>query len=197
VVRPSVRLAWTALRYFNAAGADPEGEIEEVHNPETHLIPRAIAAAQGDIPALDLLGTDYDTPDGSAVRGYIHVSDLASAHWKALLRLERGGACRAFNLGTGQGHSVREVISMVEQVSRRSVPVNERPRRPGDPSMLIADPQRAGRELEWMPTHSTLKQVVETAWQWYAGSKIATLRAQCDPAAKEPHPLPSPVGSTF
>ncbi|MBV8731705.1 MAG: UDP-glucose 4-epimerase GalE [Acidobacteriia bacterium] len=166
-------LGWTALRYFNAAGADPDGEIGEVHDPETHLIPRAIAASMGDLPALDLFGTDYDTPDGTAVRDYIHVTDLADAHLKALLRLERGGASGAFNLGTGQGHSVREVITMVEQVSGRKVPVNESPRRAGDPPMLVANPARAGRELGWTPQFSTLRHVVETACAWYRKAPAA------------------------
>jgi UDP-arabinose 4-epimerase len=164
-------LAWTALRYFNAAGADPDGEIGEVHDPETHLIPRAIAAASGDLPSLDLFGTDYDTPDGTAVRDYIHVTDLADAHLKALVRLNRGGPSTAFNLGTGCGHSVREVTSMVEQVGRRKVPVNECPRRAGDPPILVANPARACRELEWTPRLSSLRQIVATAWQWQLFSR--------------------------
>lgn len=160
-------LQWTALRYFNAAGADPEGELGEVHDPETHLIPRAIGAAHGDLPGLDLFGTDYPTPDGSAIRDYIHVTDLASAHLKALDRLAQGGACGAFNLGTGHGQSVREVIRMVEKVSGRPVPVRECPRRAGDPPMLVAEPSRARRELDWAPQHSSLEEVVETAWNWH------------------------------
>jgi UDP-arabinose 4-epimerase len=164
-------LAWTALRYFNAAGADPDGELGEVHDPETHLIPRAIAAALGDLPALDLFGTDYDTPDGTAVRDYIHTTDLADAHLKALLRLNQGGHSTAFNLGTGCGHSVREVISMVEQVGRRKVPVNECSRRAGDPPMLVANPAKVCCELEWTPRLSSLQQIVETAWQWQLFSR--------------------------
>jgi UDP-arabinose 4-epimerase len=164
-------LSWTALRYFNAAGADPDGEIGEVHDPETHLIPRVIAAAMGDLPTLDLFGTDYDTPDGTATRDYIHVTDLADAHVQALLRLSHGGHNTAFNLGTGCGHSVREVISMIEQVGRRKVPVNECPRRAGDPPMLVANPARACRELEWTPRLSSLQQIVETAWQWQLFSR--------------------------
>jgi UDP-arabinose 4-epimerase len=164
-------LAWTALRYFNAAGADPDGELGEAHNPETHLIPRALAAAMGDAPALDLFGTDYDTPDGTAVRDYIHVTDLADAHLKALLRLNQGRPSTAFNLGTGCGHSVQEVISMVEQVGRRKVPVNECPRRAGDPPMLVANPVRACHELGWTPRLSSLQQIVETAWQWQLFSR--------------------------
>jgi UDP-arabinose 4-epimerase len=159
-------LGWTALRYFNAAGADPDGELGEVHDPETHLIPRAIAAAMGDLPALDVFGTDYDTQDGTAVRDYIHVTDLADAHLKALLRLNQGGRSTAFNLGTGCGHSVREVISMVEQVGGRKVPVNESPRRAGDPPILVANPARACHELEWKTQLSSLQQIVESAWQW-------------------------------
>jgi UDP-arabinose 4-epimerase len=164
-------IGWTALRYFNAAGADPEGELGEVHDPETHLIPRAMAAALGDLPALDLFGTDYDTPDGTAVRDYIHVTDLADAHIKALLRLHQGGYSTAFNLGTGCGHSVREVISMVEQVGGRKVPVNESPRRAGDPPRLVANPARACRELDWTPRFSSLRQIIETAWQWQLFSR--------------------------
>jgi UDP-arabinose 4-epimerase len=164
-------LHWTALRYFNAAGADPDGELGEMHDPETHLMPRAIAAAIGDIPALDLFGTDYATPDGTAVRDYIHVTDLADAHLKALLRLNQGGPSTAFNLGTGCGHSVREVISMVEQVSQMKVPVNESTRRAGDPPMLVANPTRACRELDWKTRFSSLRQIVETAWQWHIFSR--------------------------
>ena len=159
-------LAWTALRYFNAAGADAEGEIGEVHDPETHLIPRAIAAARGDLPELQLFGTDYPTPDGSAVRDYIHVTDLASAHLKALARLDNGGASGAYNLGTGRGNSVREIIGAVEQAGRCKVPVKESPRRAGDAPMLVADASRAGRELAWVPEYS-LEKIVETAWRWY------------------------------
>lgn len=177
-------LGWTALRYFNAAGADPDGEIGEVHDPETHLIPRAIAAAMGDLPALDLFGTDYDTPDGTAVRDYIHVTDLADAHVQALLQLNQGGGpSTAFNLGTGCGHSVREVLSMVEQVGRRKVPVNESPRRAGDPPMLVANPEKACRELAWTPCLSSLAQIVETAWKWQlmAGQAVSPASAAHKP----------------
>jgi UDP-arabinose 4-epimerase len=160
-------LGWMALRYFNAAGADPQGEIGEVHDPETHLIPRAIAAAAGDLPALELYGTDYATPDGSAVRDYIHVTDLAAAHLKALTRLAEGGPNDAYNLGTGHGHSVREVIAAVEKVGRCKVPVKESPRRAGDPPMLVADAARATRDLGWVPAYSSLETVVETAWKWH------------------------------
>lgn len=165
-------LSWTALRYFNAAGADPDCEIGEVHNPETHIIPRAIAVAQRNLSELEIFGTDYETPDGTAVRDYIHVTDLASAHVKALERLAKGGSSRAMNLGTGQGHSVREVIAQVEHVTRRSVPVRNLPRRIGDPAMLFADASLARRELGWMPRYSSLETVVETAWRWHTCHSI-------------------------
>ncbi len=160
-------LGWTALRYFNACGADPDGELGEAHNPESHLIPRAIAAAHGDLPEFQVFGDDYDTPDGTAVRDYIHVTDLAAAHVRALERLSQGQPNGAFNLGTGRGHSVREVIAAVERASGRKVPVKQGPRRPGDPPMLVADPSRAGRELGWVAQHSSLDTVVQTAWKWY------------------------------
>jgi UDP-arabinose 4-epimerase len=159
-----------ALRYFNAAGADPQGELGENHEPETHLIPLVISAAMGLSKALEVYGTDYDTPDGTAVRDYLHVTDLGVAHVAALRYLEGGGATTAINLGTGQGHSVREVTSMVERVSGRKVPVREIGRRTGDPPCLIADAAKAGELLKWSPSHSTLEEIVQTAWNWKAKS---------------------------
>ncbi len=155
------------LRYFNAAGADPDGEIGEDHTPETHLIPLVIAAAQRKIPFLELFGTDYDTPDGTAVRDYVHVCDLASAHVKALDHLLAEGASACVNLGTGRGHSIRDVISAVETISRRRVPVSEGPRRPGDPPALIANPQLGQALLGWRPGKSDLLTIVRTAWDWH------------------------------
>lgn len=166
-------LAWTTLRYFNAAGADPDGQLGEAHNPETHLIPRAIAAAHGDLPKLQVFGSDYETPDGTAVRDYIHVTDLAAAHVRALERLAQGRPSGAFNLGTGRGYSVREVIAAVERIGQRRVPIREAPRRPGDPAMLVADATSAGRELGWSAAHSSLDEIVETAWNWYARHRNA------------------------
>ncbi|MBZ5575084.1 MAG: UDP-glucose 4-epimerase GalE [Acidobacteriia bacterium] len=160
-------LEWSALRYFNAAGADADGETGELHHPETHLIPLAIAAAHEDLPALQVFGNDYETPDGTAVRDYIHVTDLAAAHLKALERLGQGGSSGAFNLGTGQGHSVREVIAVVERVTGRKVPLQQSPRRAGDAPVLVADPSRACRDLGWVSRHSSLDEIVETAWEWY------------------------------
>ena len=170
-------LAWTALRYFNASGADPDGEVGELHDPESHLIPRAIAAACGDVPSLQVFGRDYDTPDGTAVRDYIHVSDLASAHVRALERLTQGHPSTAFNLGTGRGYSVREVIAAVERAGQRKIPIQEAPRRAGDPPMLVADPTRATRELHWTPRHSSLDNIVETAWNWYTRYRPAVALA--------------------
>lgn len=167
-------LGWTALRYFNASGADPDGELGEVHDPESHLIPRAIAAAHGDLPELQVFGNDYETPDGTAVRDYIHVRDLADAHVRALERLAQGRPSGAFNLGTGRGHTVREVIAAVERAGKRRVPVNEGPRRAGDPPMLVADPGRAERELGWHAQHSSLETIVESAWSWYGRYRNGT-----------------------
>lgn len=164
-------LSWTALRYFNAAGADPDGETGELHHPETHLIPLAIAAAHGDVPELQVFGTDYDTPDGTAIRDYIHVVDLAAAHVRALERLGQGAPSGAMNLGTGCGHSVQEVIAAVEKVGRRKVPVRLSPRRAGDAPVLVADPSRANRDLNWMPAHSSLGEIVNSAWNWYGRSR--------------------------
>lgn len=160
-------LRYANLRYFNAAGADADGELGEMHDPETHLIPRAISAALGSLPSVEVYGTDYDTADGTAVRDYIHVTDLAEAHVAALRYLEAGGASASFNLGTGTGHSVRQIISSVEHGSGRRVPFQDFPRRAGDPATLIADARGAARRLAWRPRHSDLDRIVETAWNWH------------------------------
>ena len=157
-------LKWTALRYFNAAGAAPEAGIREEHDPETHLIPLAIQAALGIRASIDIFGTDYPTPDGTAIRDYIHVSDLSRAHLLALERLGSGGESGAFNLGTGTGSSVREVIDEVRKHSRRDFQVREAPRRAGDPPALVADARLAQRELAWTPQLSDLPSIVKTAW---------------------------------
>lgn len=160
-------LQWTALRYFNAAGADPDGEIGEDHSPETHLIPLAIETALGVRPELQVMGTDYATPDGTAIRDYIHVADLADAHVRALRRLQIGGPSGAINLGTGTGHSVRDVISMVEKVTGRQVKTRNAPRRAGDPPALVAAPGRALEQLDWRPQASGLENIVRTAYRWH------------------------------
>lgn len=164
-------LGWVALRYFNASGADPEGEIGEVHDPETHLIPLVIDAALGKRPPVRIFGTDYPTPDGTAIRDYIHVMDLADAHVRALQYLLEGGESTAFNLGTGHGHSVREVITAVEQVGGCKVPAEEAPRRAGDPPALVADPSKARRILGWEAQYRELNQIVETAWRFAKSRK--------------------------
>ncbi len=158
-------LRFTSLRYFNAAGADESGEIGELHEPESHLIPSGFLAATGQRAELELFGTDYPTPDGTCVRDYIHVSDLADAHVSALERLAEGGDSIAVNLGTGKGHSVKEVLSKVEQVTGHKVPVRIAPRRAGDPPALIADPALAEKVLRWKATRS-LDNIVTTAWKW-------------------------------
>jgi UDP-glucose-4-epimerase GalE len=155
-----------ALRYFNAAGADPDGEIGEDHAPEIHLIPRVIEAATGG-PPLRVFGDDYPTPDGTCLRDYIHVTDLASAHVRVLDRTYGDGASNAYNLGTGRPHSVRDVIETVERVSGRKVPWTLAPRRPGDPAALYAAADKARTELGWTPELSDLDSIVRTAWQWH------------------------------
>lgn len=160
-------LEYTALRYFNAAGADPDGDTGESHEPETHLIPLAIRAALGGNEALKVFGSDYPTPDGTCVRDYVHVWDLAQAHLLALRYLEKGGKSAVFNLGNGKGFSVLEVIRAVESVSRRKVPFVISPRRPGDPLALVASSARARRILGWRPRFSRLEDIVRHAWNWH------------------------------
>jgi UDP-arabinose 4-epimerase len=154
------------LRYFNAAGADPAAEIGEWHDPETHLIPLVLDAALGRRPAISIFGTDYPTPDGTALRDYIHVTDLGEAHIAALRHLLGDGTSAAVNLGTGKGASVREVVSTVETVTGRKVPTREEPRRAGDPPALIADPRRAEALLGWQ-ARAGLAAMVEDAWRWH------------------------------
>lgn len=154
------------LRYFNAAGADPDGLLGEDHDPEIHLIPRAIVAARGG-PALQLFGDDYPTPDGTCLRDYVHVSDLATAHLGALRALETGRASAAYNVGTGVPHSVRQVLDAVARVAGRRVPASVAPRRPGDPAVLYAANDKVRRELEWAPRYAGIDDSVETAWRWF------------------------------
>ncbi len=160
---------WIALRYFNAAGCDPDCEIGEQHRPETHIIPLALAAA-ADGGKFTIFGTDYGTADGTCIRDYVHVSDLADAHVKALQALETGLPSRSFNLGCGQGYSIRQVIDAVEQVTGRVVPVQMGARRIGDPPVLVADATHAHELLKWRPAHSDLTEIVRTAWAWHRKS---------------------------
>ena len=160
-------LRHVALRYFNAAGADPDAEIGEDHDPETHLIPLLLLTALGRRDAIDVFGTDYPTPDGTAIRDYIHVKDLAEAHVAALEHLGGGGDSLALNLGTGRGHSVREAISAAERVTGRPVAWRAAPRRVGDPPVLVADARRAAALLGWTPRLSALDEIIGTAWAWH------------------------------
>jgi UDP-glucose-4-epimerase GalE len=157
-----------SLRYFNAAGADPDGEIGEDHQPETHLIPLVLETALGRRAQIDVFGTDYPTPDGTAIRDYIHVQDLAEAHVKTLAHLLQGGGSLELNLGTGVGHSVREVIAAAERVTGRPISQRETGRRSGDPPVLIAEASRARQLLGWVPTLSALDSILATAWAWHA-----------------------------
>jgi UDP-glucose-4-epimerase GalE len=159
-------LHYVALRYFNAAGADPDGQIGEDHSPEIHLIPRAIEAANGG-PGLEVFGDDYPTPDGTCLRDYVHVTDLADAHVKALEAVVETGKSGAYNLGTGHPHSVREVIESVERTVGKPVPWRLAPRRPGDPAVLYAAPHKAQSELHWTPRFSSIDAIVGTAWNWH------------------------------
>jgi UDP-arabinose 4-epimerase len=155
-----------SLRYFNAAGADADGEIGEDHDPETHLIPLVLQTAAGKRPNITIYGTDYDTPDGTCIRDYVHVSDLAEAHVLALKALSSNGSSANYNLGTGRGFSVREVIQTAHSVTGRVIPVREGPRRPGDPPRLVADATRANTELGWTPKYADLNQIIKSAWSW-------------------------------
>src|ERR1700733_3521853 len=159
-------LQWMALRYFNAAGCDEDGEIGEAHEPETHLIPSLLDAALGRRPACPIFGEDYPTPDGTCIRDYVHVTDLADAHVQALRYLENGGPSVALNLGTGNGYSVNQILKAAEAATGRPIPIERQPRRPGDPPRLVAAPQRAMQTLGWMPAHSSVENILRTAWAW-------------------------------
>ncbi|MBO0754748.1 MAG: UDP-glucose 4-epimerase GalE [Bradyrhizobiaceae bacterium] len=177
------RMRHVSLRYFNAAGADLDGELGEDHTPETHLIPLVIAAAQGGDAAVKIFGTDYETSDGTAVRDYVHVSDLAAAHVRAIDHLLAGEPSASINLGTGRGYSIRDVISAVEAVGGGPVPVVHGPRRPGDPAALVADPQRAQATLHWVPQISDLHTIVRTAWDWHR-KQFARRAPRCEVSVK-------------
>ena len=157
------------LRYFNASGASPDGLIGEDHNPETHLIPRVMMALMGEIDKIEVFGTDYPTPDGTCIRDYIHVEDLADAHARALDHLAAGGESVRCNLGTGVGVSVREIISAVEEITGKTVPVEYGPRREGDPPSLVADPSLAKQLLGWTATRRDIREIVRSAWAWCSG----------------------------
>jgi UDP-glucose 4-epimerase len=165
--RSAYGLGAFCLRYFNASGADVAGGIGELRENETHLIPRAMMALQGHLPDFAIFGEDYDTPDGTAIRDYIHVTDLAAAHVAALKLLIQGHAGGAFNLGTGNGFSVREILAAISAEAGREVPHVIKPRRPGDPAYLVADPNAARKVLNFTPEHSDLATIIRTAWAWH------------------------------
>jgi UDP-glucose 4-epimerase len=155
------------FRYFNVAGADPEGEVGEVHTPETHLVPLLLDAIDGRRPGLTLHGTDYPTPDGTCVRDYVHVCDLVDAHLAGLKWLEQGKGSQVFCLGSGQGYSVRQVIAAARTVTNRPVPVTEGPRRPGDAAQLVCGSHKATTLLGWRPQRSDLRTIIADAWRWH------------------------------
>ena len=161
-------LKFVSLRYFNAAGADPDGEIGEDHNPETHLIPLVLQAGNDWSKPIRVFGTDYPTKDGTCIRDYIHVKDLASAHILALDRLLSGGPSGFYNLGTGHGYSVMEVIEKAGEVTGRNIPLEKAGRREGDPPVLVASNKKAVEELGWKPELTNLESILETAWRWHA-----------------------------
>jgi UDP-glucose 4-epimerase len=169
-------LRHACLRYFNAAGADPSGMLGERHEPETHLVPLALQAASGRLDAVRMFGGDYDTPDGTCIRDYVHVTDLCRAHLLALERLISDGASAAYNLGNGDGYSVKEVIETASRVTGRTIPAVEAPRREGDPARLVADSALARRELGWQPRYGDLDTIIAHAWAWE--SRAALRRAR-------------------
>ncbi|MCE5214868.1 MAG: UDP-glucose 4-epimerase GalE [Methanobacterium sp.] len=158
---------FVSLRYFNAAGADPDAEIGEMHHPETHLIPLTLDAAAGKREDISIFGTDYPTPDGTCIRDYIHVMDLADAHIEALEYLKKEEKSDVFNLGNGKGFSVREVIETTEKVTGRKIKVKETARRPGDPPVLVGSSSKAQKILKWQPKYPDLASIIETAWKWH------------------------------
>lgn len=161
------KLRSISLRYFNAAGADIDGEIGEIHNPETHLIPLILDVCLGKASSIKIFGNDYSTPDGTCIRDYIHVTDLANAHVLALNALEHGMETNSYNLGNGKGYSIKEVITAAESVTNRKIPVEYVSRRKGDPSQLIGDATRALIELKWKPEYKDIALIIETAWNWH------------------------------
>ncbi|MDD3753473.1 MAG: UDP-glucose 4-epimerase GalE [Methanobacterium sp.] len=160
-------LRYVSLRYFNAAGADPEGDVGERHHPETHLIPLILDAASGKREDIKIFGTDYPTHDGTCIRDYIHVTDLADAHIKSLKYLENGKKSEIFNLGNGNGFSVKEVIENARKVTGRKIKATETDRRPGDPPILVGSSKKARKILKWQPKYDELTQIIKTAWEWH------------------------------
>jgi len=163
----AANLGSIALRYFNAAGADPDGETGELHDPETHLVPLALRALDAGNPPLTVFGNDYATADGTCIRDYVHVSDLARAHVLALEALDGSAGARAFNVGTGHGYSVRQVLDAIASITGQAVPHSSGARRPGDPAHLVSDAREIREALRWQPQLSDLDSIIRTAWQWH------------------------------
>jgi len=160
------QLKSVCLRYFNAAGADPEGQLGERHVPETHLIPLVLHTAHGKLPQLTIFGQDYDTPDGTCVRDYVHINDLCQAHLLALQQLFAGGNSAVYNLGNGEGFSIRQVIEIARQITGKRIPIMIGERRGGDPARLVADSRIARQQLGWQPQYADLSTIIQHAWQW-------------------------------
>ncbi|GAF88394.1 unnamed protein product, partial [marine sediment metagenome] len=160
-------LKYMSLRYFNAAGADPDAEVGEDHDPETHLIPLVLDVAANKSPGIKVFGTDYETPDGTCIRDYIHVTDLAQAHILALEQLIGGADSTVYNLGNSQGFSVLEVIERARKITGKNITVENSDRRPGDPPVLIASNEKAVKELAWKPQYADLDDIIGTAWRWH------------------------------
>lgn len=160
-------ISYVSLRYFNACGADASGRIGEAHDPESHLIPLILQVPSGKRESIYIFGTDYDTPDGTCIRDYIHVTDLAQAHILAVKYLQRGGKSDIFNLGNGVGYSVREVIEAARQVTGHAIPAIEAERRAGDPARLVASSEKAKKILGWSPSHDSLEEIIDSAWNWH------------------------------
>jgi len=160
-------LKFVSLRYFNAAGADPEGELGEDHSPETHLIPLVLDVAAGRSQSIKVFGSDYDTRDGTCIRDYIHITDLAHAHIQAIEKLLDGSPSDLYNLGTGHGYSVLEIIKKAEEITGKKIPYEKVARRPGDPPVLVASNQKALEQLGWQATHSSIDEIIQTAWNWH------------------------------
>lgn len=173
-------LKYAALRYFNASGADAQGELGESHDPETHLIPLVLQAIKGERANITVFGTDYDTPDGTCIRDYIHVEDLASAHQLALEKLLSGSDSLQINLGTGIGNSVKEIITAAEEVTGQKVPVVYGERRIGDPAILYAANEKAKKVLNWNPKYTDIKEIIKTAWAWEQDKKFGSFTRHCE-----------------
>jgi UDP-glucose-4-epimerase GalE len=160
-------MKYVCLRYFNAAGADPEGEIGEDHNPETHLIPIVLQTSLGQRDELTIFGSDYPTADGTCIRDYIHIIDLAQAHHLSLLHLLNGGASKKYNLGNGNGYSILDVIQSAEKVTQKKIAFNYAERRPGDPAALVGSSELIIKELNWQPVYNSIESILATAWNWH------------------------------